>query len=218
MTDTIKIMIADDHRIVLDGLVALINTTKDIEVVGLAINGKQTLEILEKHSDINIAVLDLEMKVMDGLETTRKIKEKYPKVKVLILTMHEGESFIKAILGVGAEGYILKNKGSNELLSAIRTIYQGEKYFGKKVMDILLNSYQNREAIPVTTPLTEREKEVLQLIGQGLRAKQIGAKLGIKSSTVVTHSKNLLDKLGVEGKAGLIKYAIEHGYVGSSSE
>lgn len=210
---TIKVIIADDHTIVLDGLEALIKTTDDIKVIGRAHNGHHALQILDLNQpDVDVVVLDIDMPVMDGLEATRKIKDAYPDIKVLILTMHNKESFIKEIITIGASGYILKNRGSNELLSAIRAVYNGGEYFGKSVTDTLIQSIQNQKKVAqqITTKLTKRETEVLRLIGAGLTTKKISGTLNIADSTVETHRRNLIDKLGVGSTKGLVRYAVEH--------
>ena len=212
--EKIKVIIADDHHMVLDGLEALIKTTDDIEVIGLAYNGHHAFKILELNQlDVDIAVLDIDMPVQDGLETTRKIRAEYPNIKVLILTMHNNESYIKEIIAAGASGYILKNKGSNELVNAIRAIHAGEEYFSKAVTDTLIKSIQeSKKAKPnPQVKLTKREKEVLTLIGEGLTTKEMSKKLFIADTTIETHRRNLLDKLGVKNSKELILYVAKNG-------
>lgn len=214
----IKIILADDHHVVLDGLTALINTIKDIEVVEVAYNGRHALQLLGQHK-IDVAVLDIEMPVLDGLKTTKEIKLKYPDVKVLILTMYNNERFIKEIIKSGASGYILKNKGGNELITAIRTVYQGQEYFTQAVTDTLIEGLRKKKkVIGFQAKLTTREKEVLQLIVNGNSTREITEKLFIAGTTVETHRRNLIEKLGVKGTKGLIKYAIENNLLEGSDK
>lgn len=203
---------ADDHRIVLEGLEALIKTTQDIKVVDLVRDGQQMLNLLAQ-TPVDIALLDMEMPKMDGLDTTRMIKVKFPQVKVLILTMYNNETFIKEVMEAGASGYILKNKGSNELIQAIREIYAGKEYLGDAVKDTLVQSMIGKQTTSVLTKLTKRETDVLTLIGQGLTTKQMSKQLEIADSTIETHRRNLIDKLGVSNSKELILYAIKNGYV-----
>ncbi|WP_299458801.1 LuxR family transcriptional regulator [uncultured Microscilla sp.] len=217
----IKVIIADDHHMVLDGLEALIKSTEDIEVIGLAYNGHHAFKLLELNQlDVDIAVLDIDMPVQDGLETTRKIRAEYPNIKVLILTMHNNESYIKETIAAGASGYILKNKGSNELVNAIRAIHSGEEYFSKAVTDTLIKSIQeSKKAKPnPKVKLTKREKEVLALIGEGMTTKEISKQLFIANTTVETHRRNLIDKLGVKNSKELVLYAIKDGFSASRSD
>jgi DNA-binding NarL/FixJ family response regulator len=212
--EKIKVIIADDHHMVLDGLEALIQATDDIEVIGLAYNGHHAFKILELNQlDVDIAVLDIDMPVQNGLETTRKIKVEYPNIKVLILTMHNNESYIKEIIEAGASGYILKNRGASELVNAIRAIHSGEEYFSKAVTDTLIKSIQeSKKAKPnPQVKLTKREKEVLALIGEGLTTKEIGKQLFIANTTVETHRRNLLDKLGKKNSKELLLYVAKNG-------
>ena len=203
---------ADDHRIVLEGLESLIKTTQDIKVVGLVRDGQQMLNLLAQ-TPVDIALLDMEMPKMDGLDTTRMIKAKFPQVKVLILTMYNNETFIKEVMEAGASGYILKNKGSNELIQAIREIYAGKEYLGDAVKDTLVQSMIGKQTTSVLTKLTKRETDVLTLIGKGLTTKQMSQQLEIADSTIETHRRNLIDKLGVNNSKELILYAIKNGYV-----
>ncbi|HAS41088.1 MAG TPA: DNA-binding response regulator [Microscillaceae bacterium] len=216
MEDKIKTILADDHHIVLDGLTALINATDDIEVVDVAYNGQHALSLLETHQ-VDVAVLDIEMPVMDGLKATKEIKAKHKEVKVLILTMYNNERFIKEIIKAGASGYILKNKGGNELVNAIRTIHQGDQYFSKSVTDKLIEDLQKKKRGGVNPKLTTREKEVLKLIVEGNSTREITEKLFIAGTTVETHRRNLIEKLGVKGTKGLIKHAIENNLLEESN-
>jgi two-component system, NarL family, nitrate/nitrite response regulator NarL len=206
----IKIIIADDHQIVLDGLVSLIKIDDGIEIVGKAINGKKVLDLL-KINTVDIAVLDIEMPEMDGIETAILIKEQFPEIKVLILTMYNEIGFIRKIIQAGVNGYILKNKGKEELVKAIHSINEGEDYFGEEVTKTLVSSMRVKDVIGEIR-LTKKEIEVLKLIANGDTTPIIATKLFIANSTVETHRRNLIEKTGVNGSKGLIKFAIEKGY------
>ncbi len=206
----IKIIIADDHEIVLDGLTSIINNNNDIEIVGKALNGIQVIELL-KSNPVDAVVLDIEMPEMDGVETARIIKETYPEIKILILTMYNEIGFIRKILEAGAHGYILKNKGKEELVTAIKSIYNGMDYFGEEVSKTLFSSMRNNN-VTGEIKLTKKEIEILKLIANGHTTPIISDTLFIAHSTVETHRRNLIEKTGTKGTKGLIKFAIENGY------
>lgn len=208
----IRVILADDHQIVLDGLSFVLRDVPDIEVVGMVNDGEKVLEILRLNRDgVDVAVLDISMPVLNGIETTHKIHRMYPQVKVLILTMYGSEGFISQMAQLGVAGYMLKESGGEELQKAIRAVSRGEKYYDKAVVNTLLESISQNQgkAIP---KLTKREIDVLRLIGQGLSTPEISGQLHIAPSTVDTHRRNLIDKLGVNNTKGLIKYAVENGY------
>lgn len=209
MENKIKIILADDHQVVLDGLSALIKAVDDIEMVGMAYNGHHALQMLEKH-EVDVAVLDIKMEVMNGLDASKEIRSKYPNVKVLILTMYNNDHFIKEIVKSGASGYILKNKSGNELVKAIRAVYSGEEYFTDSVRDALIRNLRKKKKGGYNPKLTTREKEVLRLIVDGDSSREIAEKLSIAGTTVETHRRNLIGKLGVKGTKGLIRYGLEN--------
>jgi len=207
----IKIVIADDHEIVLEGLSSLIKPKDGIEITAKASNGREVLDVLQK-KEVDLAVLDIEMPEMDGVETTKIIQEKYPHVKILILTMYNEIGFIRRIIEAGAQGYILKNKGKEELVHAIHAIHQGEEYYGNEVSKTLISSMKTKEVVN-EIKLTKREIEVLKLIAAGDTTPIISKKLYIAHSTVETHRRNLMEKTGAKNIARLVKFAFEHGYM-----
>ena len=206
----IKTVLADDHKIVLEGLAFMIENQNNIEVVGKALNGKEVLDVLSKNV-VDVVVLDIEMPEMDGVETTRFIRQQYPDVKIVILTMYNTIGFIRKIAEAGAHGYILKNKGGEELVSAILAVYHGEEYFGEEVSKTLFSSMKQKN-MAGEVRLTRREKDVLKLIADGLTSAQISEELSIAKTTVETHRRNLIDKTGVPNTKGLVRFAIEQGY------
>jgi len=209
----INIILADDHQIVREGLISLLDDAPMIMCHGEAKNGQEALDLLVKHKGIDIAVLDIEMPVMDGVEATRQIKAKYPEVKVLILTMYTKHEFITSLIKEGASGYILKERGREELINAIQAVYRGEHYFGERVTSKLIEGMRQRprpSEQEKIVKLTKREKEVLKLIAEGMTTPQISARLFIAHSTVETHRRNLIDKLDVPNSKGLVAYAVKH--------
>lgn len=209
----IRIIIADDHQMFIDGLKALLKTQKQFAITGEALNGKQLLQVLNTQ-DADIILMDVNMPEMDGAEATRQIKQQYPQTKVIMLTMFNTRDYIEKLLKAGADGYILKNTGKEELILAIETVYRGESFFSREVTDKIMEGLQKKksaETDPLLTELTEREKDVLKLIVQELTTNEISEKLHISTHTVETHRKNLISKLQVKNIAGLVKYAIQYG-------
>ncbi|MEM9687140.1 MAG: response regulator transcription factor [Bacteroidota bacterium] len=207
----IKIIIADDHEIVLEGLASLVQPKDGIKMVGLAKNGKEVLAILHE-KEVDLVVLDIEMPEMDGIETTKVIREQFPHIKILILTMYNEIGFIRKIMETGAQGYILKNKGKEELVYAIQAIYDGEEYYGKEVSKTVISSMKNTNSVG-EVKLTRREIEVLKRIAQGDTTPIISERLHIAHATVETHRRNLIEKTGVRNTKMLVKFAVEHGYI-----
>ncbi len=209
----IRIILADDHQIVLDGLKMLIHEEENIHLVGEAINGKEVISILERES-VDIAVLDVEMPVMNGIEASEIIQERFPNTKILILTMYNDQTFIRKLIEIGASGYILKNKGKEELVEAIKDIDNGKTYFGREVTNTLISGIQTvvKNKPKKEIPLTKREVDVVKLIADGMSTPQIADTLFIAHSTVETHRRNLIDKTGVPNSKALIKWAIRNGY------
>lgn len=209
----IKIVLADDHQIVLDGLKMLLHEEYNIELVGEAINGKEVINILETRP-VDIAVLDVEMPVMNGIEASEIIKERFPNTKILILTMYNDQAFIRKLIEIGASGYILKNKGKEELVEAIKDIAEGKTFFGREVTNTLISGIQTviKHKPEKEIPLTKREIDVVKLIADGKSTPQIAEELFIAHSTVETHRRNLIDKTGVPNSKALIKWAIKMGY------
>jgi DNA-binding NarL/FixJ family response regulator len=209
--EKIKIIIADDHTMFLQGIVSLLENEENINILGKASNGKEALKIIET-SLPDILLLDISMPEMDGIELTKIIKQQFPSVKILILSTHSTMQMIAKLIRMGVEGYLLKNAEKEELLHAIDTIKKGESYFSKEVTqkNEENNSKIKSENLQITE-LSTREKEIIILIAQGFTGNEIAEKLNISLNTANTHRKNLLSKINVKNTAGLVKYAIEYG-------
>lgn len=210
----IRILIADDHAIVRAGLRVLIHSEQEMELVGEATGGYETLELVEK-SQPNVLVLDLSMPDLDGIAVTKKIAPQSPNLKILILTLHEDEALLRAALKAGASGYILKRAAETELISAIHAILRGDLYVDPSMVRKLLSD-ETPPAVPQAKSieaLTPRETEVLKLIVQGYTNRQIGEELNISVRTAESHRANLSDKLGLHSRVELVRYAREHGLI-----
>src|SRR5690606_28240063 len=191
----IRVLIADDHQMFIDGLRSLLDGLDDIQVIGEAANGRQVLDVCDRES-VDIVIMDINMPEMDGVQATRELLRRHPQVKVLGLSMYNDREFITDILKAGASGYVLKNTGKETLLTALRTVHSGENYLADEVSKTLLNTFMKHPPVaPVTEKISCREKEVLQCIATGLTTHEIADQLFISKNTVETHRKNLLYKL-----------------------
>lgn len=202
----IKVLIADDHQMFIDGLKSMLQDFEGITVVGEAMNGREVLEHCQRTA-VDIVIMDISMPVMDGIETTRRLLEKHPAIKILGLSMYNDRNFISDMLKTGAAGYILKNTGREDLINAIQALHAGENYLGEDVRKTLLSSFMKNTKFQVDEKLSEREMEVLECIASGLTTQEIASKLFISKNTVETHRKNLLYKLKARNTAELINNA-----------
>lgn len=214
-----RIFLVDDHQIFRDSLRLLFSFESDIEVVGEASNGKKLLEALENIVvQPDIILMDISMGEMNGVETSHLIKQKYPNIKILILSTNADWQSIMGTLEAGVNGYLLKSAGKNEVLMALRAVNEGSSYFSSDVSAQIVSQLQQKAQPnqPKTKPsekLSDREIEILSLIAKEYSSPQIGEKLFISPRTVDSHRRNMLDKLGLKNTAGLVRYAIEHGLV-----
>jgi DNA-binding NarL/FixJ family response regulator len=212
----IKVLLVEDHLIVRHGIRALIETSKDVQIIGEASDGKEALDKIAKQAP-DIVLMDMNMPLMNGLECTKVIKVKYPRIKVLILTMHDDENYVFDMLDAGADGYILKNTSREELVFAIRKIANNEAYIGSDISISMFSKFRsekNSEEIhKVNVDLTEGELSVLNLISEGLTNTEIADKLFTSVRTVETRRKKLLEKTGTNNTATLIRFAITNGII-----
>ena len=216
----IRVMIADDHNMFVEGIESILEGHDNIQVVSKCYTG---LEVFEK---INLAkpdviLLDINLPGMNGLEVCQKLSKEYPEVKVLALSMHNEESFVTEILKYGAQGYILKNTGKKELISAIETINNGQSYFSEEVTETIMKSLVNQRAgnkksTTLAPKISRREKDVLDLIIKEYTTQEIADTLFISLKTVESHRRSLLTKLSVRNTAGLVRVALENHLVKQS--
>jgi DNA-binding NarL/FixJ family response regulator len=207
----IKVMLVDDHQIILDGLKSLLENADEIQVVATANNGNEALNAL-KLLTVDVILMDIDMPKLNGIDATRQIHEKYKDVKVIMLTMHSESTMIKNLIEIGAHGYLLKNSSKEELLDAIYKVAKGEKYFSSEVTLSLLHPQKSKTS-DIKIDFTQREIEIIQLLADGLTNKEIGDKLFISHRTVDTHRTNIMKKVGVNNVAGLISFAIKNSLV-----
>lgn len=211
----IKLIVADDHKIFRDGIVSIMNTIEDITVIGEAKDGRKVMDLLETILP-DVILMDISMGDAGGLMTTKLVKEKYPAIKILVLSMHAESTYIVKMLEAGASGYVLKDAGSRELVNAINTVIAGGTYYSNEVSLKLIQHLMQKKKIAAAKkdiPLTPREIEILKLIAEEYSNPEIAKKLYISIRTVDTHRRNLLEKLDVKNTAGLVKYAIRKGLV-----
>jgi DNA-binding NarL/FixJ family response regulator len=211
----INILIADDHQLLIDGIKAALAGTPDIHIEAEANNGYQVLEKLDSGLAIDIILMDINMPKLDGLSATKLVHKKYPAVKVIALSQYDEKRFVKQMVKNGASGYLLKDSSRDILETAIRTVHQGQSYFCDRLSIRLINQELkiDEETKSLFPKLTEREVEILRLIGEEFSSQQIADKLFISFHTVESHRANLMSKAGVKNTAGLIKWATENDFL-----
>ena len=211
----IRLMLVDDHEIMRAGLRMLLGTQPDMEIVSEAGSGAEAIELAQAHKP-DVILMDVAMPDMNGMEATRQLRVCCPSVAVLALTIHEEEDYFFEMLDAGASGYIPKRAAPDDLLHAIRTVHRGEVFLHSSVATVLVRDYLQRgggAAEADLSGLTEREREVLTLIAEGLTNKQIGEQLGISPKTVARHRDNITGKLDLSSRAELTRYAIKNGLI-----
>ena len=211
-----RVVIAEDHTILREGLRALLSAESDLEVVGEAEDGRQAIQRVEELGP-DLILTDLSMPKMNGVEAIREIKKHAPETKVLALTVHKAEEFILEVLQAGADGYILKDASSEELIMAIKSVLGGKRYLSPSVSQMVIEGYlEGRKSFRSSSPwdtLTKREREILKLIAEGHKNKEIADYLYISVKTVEKHRANLMKKLGLHSAAALTAYAMERGLI-----
>jgi two-component system response regulator NreC len=210
----IRVLLAEDHTIVRQGLRSLLDDEADIEIVGEAEDGQQAIELAQRLLP-DVVLMDITMPVLNGLEATRQIKKSFPQVKVLVLTVHSTEEYIFQILRAGASGYVVKQAAVSELVQAIRTVYQGDSFLSPSISRQAIEEYGRRaEAMEDKYDrLTDREREVLQLIAEGRTNREIAQLLHVTVKTVEAHRAHVMDKLNLHSTAELTKYALRKGII-----
>jgi DNA-binding NarL/FixJ family response regulator len=214
MTEPIRVLIADDQTLIREGLETLLGLTPGLEVVGAAHDGEEAVRLVaERHPDV--VLMDLRMPRMDGVEATRRIVAQWPATHVIALTTYADDNSIFSVLEAGAMGYLTKDAGAREIARAIQTVHQGEALLDPAVQARVIRQLRAAPPGPATAALppdlTQREAEVLALIGQGLNNQEIAQRLVVSEATVKTHINNLFSKIGVRDRAQAVVYAMRHG-------
>ncbi|MCF7803426.1 MAG: response regulator transcription factor [Candidatus Marinimicrobia bacterium] len=210
----IRVVLADDHTVVRESIRDLLNRTNKFEVVGEAATGSETIQLVQE-VEPDVTVVDIGMPELNGIEATKQLLRRDEDIKIIILSMYSNEEYISQVFNSGAQGYILKDSASEELIEAIQTVHTGGNYITSKLSTLIVNEYikPKKKAYDPLDELTEREREVLQLIGEGHTNQQIAEKLFISVKTVETHRTNLSNKLDIHNKSELIRYAVKRGIV-----
>ncbi|TCU11150.1 response regulator transcription factor [Rhizobium sullae] len=209
---SIKVLLIDNHPLVLDGLGAVLETYEHIEIVGTAGLARTGLEIAQRERPA-VVLMDINMPQLSGIDAIELFKEQLPETRILMLSMHDSREYISTSVLHGASGYILKDVSTDEIIAAIEAVADGKTYFSSGVSDVLLE----RKEAPDALPLTTREHDVLLLLAAGKSNRDIAQTLGISAATVETHRKNIKKKLGIATTAGLTRYAIENGLTWADS-
>lgn len=211
MSETkIRVAITDDHQMVLDGLQLIVSQESDLDLVGIAHNGQEILDLLST-VPVDVLLLDINMPVMNGIDAMKIIGKEYPDTKVLGLSMLDDTTVIKQLLKYGARGFLLKNSGKDKIVEAINELHKGQKFFDKDIISKLLEN-DNKKSVGTSLfpKLSRREKEILNLIIQEFTTQEIATSLFISFGTVETHRRNIINKLGVRNTAGMVRVAFEY--------
>lgn len=212
---SIRVLLADDHQIVRDGLKSMLANELDIQVVGEAENGRQALDIAREIKP-DVVVMDIGMHDLNGIDATRRFTDEQPNVHVVALSTHSDRRFVSAMLAAGATGYLLKHGAFEDLATAIRMAAEGHTFLSAAVAGTVVEDYVRHLSAPAETPLpgptlSSREREVLQLMAEGLSTREIAETLHLSVKTIETHRRQIMEKLGIYNVAGLIKFAVREG-------
>lgn len=207
-----RVLLVDDHRVVMEGLRAMLDQQPDIEVVGMASDGRKAMAMVEELSP-DITIMDISMPDLNGMQATAQILHDHPKAKVIALSTHNDSKHVRAMLEAGASGYVTKDTAGEELLEAIHKVRNGQSYLSSDVTGNVMAGFVNREIVDNSAmqALGSREREILQLIAEGHTSGEVAAKLHISTNTVDTHRRNIMKKLDLHSVADLTKYAIREG-------
>ena len=216
---TVRVVLADDHPIVREGLRILVNAQPDMQVVGEAADGEEAWRAAKSLTP-DVLVMDLSMPHLNGVEATARVKRDCPTVKVLVLTVHEERVYLTQLLRAGAAGYILKRAASAELVRAVRTVAAGGTYIDPSLAGTVVEGFLDADKVgrPSGDTLSEREREVLVRIARGFSNKEIAAQLGLSVKTVETYKGRVADKLGLRTRVDIVRYAARHGWLDSAPE
>jgi two-component system response regulator NreC len=216
MSQKVRIVIAEDHTILREGLKSLLSSNPDFEIIGEAGDGREAIRCVEKCKP-NLILVDLSMPRMNGIDAIREIKRRFPETKILVLTVHKTEEYILATLKAGADGYVLKDATHAELMIAVKNVLSGKHYISPGISEKVIEGYlEGRKTLKTRTSwetLTQREREILKLIAEGYKNKEIADYLCISPKTVEKHRANLMEKLDLHNVQALTALAIEKGLV-----
>jgi DNA-binding NarL/FixJ family response regulator len=210
----IKVLVVDDHQLFREGIVNLLFSAENIEVIAQAEDGIDAIE-KAKHYKPDVVLLDITMPRMNGIETTKKLKLLMPKIKIVSLSMHSEKQYVKGVLEAGADGYLLKNCTNRQLTEAIQSVYDGKKYLSEDVTGMVISGYLDPSGSETTEyeNLSVREKEIFHLFAEGKSTREISELLFISVKTVNTHKQNILEKLDLKSNTELVKYALKNGLI-----
>jgi len=212
----IRILVADDHAIVREGLYIMLGNQPDMQVVGIATNGREALRLMDEHEP-DVAVMDISMPELNGIEAIQQMLPHHPRLKVVVLSIHETKPYVFRALKAGARGYLIKETAGLEVVEAVRAVYRGERYLSQRIADLLIDtSLQKLEFLIDVSPLdglSAREREILQLVAEGKTSQEIAERLFISSKTVDTYRSRLMRKIRVKDMAGLVRFAIQYGVI-----
>jgi two-component system response regulator NreC len=206
----IRVVLADDHELVRQGLKALLER-EGFQVVGEASNGQEAVQLVPNVSP-DVVILDISMPILNGLDAARELRKSSQTMRTILLTRHDEDQYVTEALRAGVRGYVLKNQAANDLVHAIQQVCRGEIYLSPSISRTVVEAFLSKTALP-TDPLTSRERQVLQLVGEGKSTKEIAALLGISIKTAESHRTRLMRKLDIHELASLVRYAIRRGLV-----
>jgi len=207
----VKLLIADDHAILRDGIVSLLKAEPSFSVVATAGNGYDVMDLLGKN-EVDVCLLDINMPGLDGMETAKLIRQKKPGIKIIMLTTYNDKEIISELVHIGVSGYLLKNSDKQELVEAVNKVMKGRHYFSEEVENIILQGLSEKKQVEVM-PLSEREIQIVRLLAKEYTNAKIAAELFITYRTVESHRKNIMQKTKAHNLAGLIKYAYSKGLI-----
>lgn len=211
----IRVLLADDHTIIREGLRILLNSQSDMEVVGTATNGREAIQLVDELNP-DVVIMDISMPELNGIEAIERLMIHRSKLRVIVLSIHASKPYIARALHAGARGYLNKETAGLDVAEAVRAVYRGEQFLIPDIRDVL-NSLRNQNneanAANPLDRLSRREREVLQLVAEGKTSQEIGERLSVSAKTVDSYRSRLMSKIGVEDIAGLVKFAIQHGVI-----
>jgi DNA-binding NarL/FixJ family response regulator len=208
----IRILIADDHGVVAEGLKHLVEAEADMQVVACVGDGREAVQ-LARDAQPDVVLMDLSMPELNGADATRAILQRDPKCRVIVLSMYAQREYVRRALKAGAAGYVVKRSAAKEVVEAIRAVHAGQRYLSPRVADVVLEDYSDDKQDDPLARLSAREREVLQLLAEGRTGAEIAQRLSLSQKTVETYRARLVEKLGIRDLAGLVRFAIQRGLV-----